>query len=93
VEAWRKVIEVNLNGTFYMSRAFGRALAESGHGGLELFVGLEAADEGSVGFHSGDRVIEGEDVFGAGGDFLRCHVPDCLDAGEGWCGGDAAGGV
>jgi 3-oxoacyl-[acyl-carrier protein] reductase len=33
VEAWRKVIEVNLNGTFYMSRAFGRALAESGNGG------------------------------------------------------------
>jgi len=33
VEAWRKVIEVNLNGTFYMSRAFGRALAEQGNGG------------------------------------------------------------
>ncbi|MBK9668295.1 MAG: SDR family oxidoreductase [Gammaproteobacteria bacterium] len=33
VEEWRKVIEVNLNGTFYMSRAFGRALLELGNGG------------------------------------------------------------
>nr|MBP6383106.1 SDR family oxidoreductase [Pseudomonadales bacterium] len=33
VDAWRKVIDVNLNGTFYMSRAFGRALMEQGRGG------------------------------------------------------------
>ena len=33
VDAWRKVIDVNLNGTFYMSRAFGRALVEQGQGG------------------------------------------------------------
>ena len=30
---WHKVMNVNLNGTFYMSRAFGRALVEQGEGG------------------------------------------------------------
>ena len=30
---WHKVINVNLNGTFYMSRAFGRRLVEQGRGG------------------------------------------------------------
>jgi NAD(P)-dependent dehydrogenase (short-subunit alcohol dehydrogenase family) len=30
---WHKVIDVNLNGTFYMSRAFGRRLVEQGRGG------------------------------------------------------------
>ena len=33
IEQWRTVIDVNLNGTFYMSRAFGRAIVEQGHGG------------------------------------------------------------
>lgn len=33
LDAWRKVIDVNLNGTFYMSRAFGRALIAQGQGG------------------------------------------------------------
>jgi 3-oxoacyl-[acyl-carrier protein] reductase len=33
VDEWRKVIDTNLNGTFYMSRAFGRALADQGEGG------------------------------------------------------------
>jgi len=33
IDAWRTVIDVNLNGTFYMSRAFGRALMEQGRGG------------------------------------------------------------
>ncbi|MFU8815626.1 MAG: SDR family NAD(P)-dependent oxidoreductase, partial [Pseudomonadales bacterium] len=32
-EDWHKVMNVNLNGTFYMSRAFGRALIEQGQGG------------------------------------------------------------
>jgi NAD(P)-dependent dehydrogenase (short-subunit alcohol dehydrogenase family) len=32
-DLWRTVIETNLNGTFYMSRAFGRVLAEQGDGG------------------------------------------------------------
>lgn len=32
-EVWRHVIDVNLNGTFYMSRAFGRLLVEQGRGG------------------------------------------------------------
>jgi NAD(P)-dependent dehydrogenase (short-subunit alcohol dehydrogenase family) len=30
---WRHVIDVNLNGTFYMSRTFGRLLVEQGRGG------------------------------------------------------------
>ncbi len=33
VEAWRTVIDVNLTGTFLMSRAFGRALVAQGAGG------------------------------------------------------------
>jgi 3-oxoacyl-[acyl-carrier protein] reductase len=33
VDQWRTVIDVNLNGTFYMSRAFGRRLIEQGDGG------------------------------------------------------------
>jgi len=32
-EDWHKVMNVNLNGTFYMSRAFGAALIEQGEGG------------------------------------------------------------
>jgi 3-oxoacyl-[acyl-carrier protein] reductase len=32
-EDWHMVLNVNLNGTFYMSRAFGRALIEQGEGG------------------------------------------------------------
>lgn len=30
---WRKVLDVNLNGTFYMSRSFGRQLLAQGEGG------------------------------------------------------------
>jgi NAD(P)-dependent dehydrogenase (short-subunit alcohol dehydrogenase family) len=33
VEDWGKVIDVNLNGTFYMSKSFGRRLVEQGTGG------------------------------------------------------------
>ena len=33
MDLWRRVIDVNLNGTFYMSRAFGRRLVEQGRGG------------------------------------------------------------
>ena len=33
VDLWRTVIDVNLNGTFYMSRAFGRRIVEQGDGG------------------------------------------------------------
>jgi NAD(P)-dependent dehydrogenase (short-subunit alcohol dehydrogenase family) len=32
-ELWHRVIDVNLNGTFYMSRAFGQRLVEQGSGG------------------------------------------------------------
>ena len=33
INDWHKVMNVNLNGTFYMSRAFGRALVDQGDGG------------------------------------------------------------
>ena len=33
VDVWRHVIDVNLHGTFLMSRAFGRAMVEQGTGG------------------------------------------------------------
>jgi NAD(P)-dependent dehydrogenase (short-subunit alcohol dehydrogenase family) len=33
IDVWRTVIDVNLNGTFYMSRAFGRRLVEQAGGG------------------------------------------------------------
>jgi NAD(P)-dependent dehydrogenase (short-subunit alcohol dehydrogenase family) len=33
VDVWRTVIDVNLHGTFYMSRAFGRILVDQGEGG------------------------------------------------------------
>ena len=33
IEDWRKVIDVNLNGTFYMSHVFGRRLIDQGEGG------------------------------------------------------------
>jgi NAD(P)-dependent dehydrogenase (short-subunit alcohol dehydrogenase family) len=42
VELWRTVIDVNLNGTFYMSRAFGRALAEQGEGGSIVNISSDA---------------------------------------------------
>ena len=32
-DVWRNVIDVNLNGTFYMSQVFGRELIEQGEGG------------------------------------------------------------
>ncbi|MCB1695537.1 MAG: SDR family oxidoreductase [Halioglobus sp.] len=32
-ETWRKIIDVNLNGTFYMSQVFGRSLIQQGRGG------------------------------------------------------------
>jgi 3-oxoacyl-[acyl-carrier protein] reductase len=33
LDAWHRVIDVNLHGTFYMSRTFGRRLIEQGDGG------------------------------------------------------------
>jgi 3-oxoacyl-[acyl-carrier protein] reductase len=42
VELWRTVINVNLNGTFYMSRAFGRAIAEQGDGGSIVNISSDA---------------------------------------------------
>jgi 3-oxoacyl-[acyl-carrier protein] reductase len=34
IELWQTIINVNLNGTFLMSRAFGRAIAEQGGGSI-----------------------------------------------------------
>ena len=42
IDLWRTVIEVNLNGTFYMSRAFGRVLAEQGDGGSIVNISSDA---------------------------------------------------
>ena len=42
IELWQTVINVNLNGTFYMSRAFGRALAEQGDGGSIVNISSDA---------------------------------------------------
>ena len=42
VDLWRTVIDVNLNGTFYMSRAFGRAIAEQGNGGSIVNISSDA---------------------------------------------------
>ena len=33
LDVWRHVIDVNLHGSFYMSRSFGRCLIEQGDGG------------------------------------------------------------
>ena len=33
IETWPRVLDTNLNGTFYMSRAFAKALGEQGQGG------------------------------------------------------------
>ena len=43
LDAWRTVIDVNLNGTFYMSRAFGRAFVEQGGGGSIVNISSIAA--------------------------------------------------
>jgi 3-oxoacyl-[acyl-carrier protein] reductase len=42
VDLWRTIINVNLNGTFYMSRAFGRAIAEQGDGGSIVNISSDA---------------------------------------------------
>ena len=63
---WHKVMNVNLNGTFYMSRAFGRRLVEQGRGGCiinissvggKLMAGTTAAYSASkAGIHACRRV-------------------------------------
>ena len=42
IDLWRTIINVNLNGTFYMSRAFGRAIAEQGDGGSIVNISSDA---------------------------------------------------
>jgi NAD(P)-dependent dehydrogenase (short-subunit alcohol dehydrogenase family) len=43
VEQWRTVIDVNLNGTFYMSRAFGRHIVDGAEGGSIVNISSIAA--------------------------------------------------
>jgi 3-oxoacyl-[acyl-carrier protein] reductase/meso-butanediol dehydrogenase/(S,S)-butanediol dehydrogenase/diacetyl reductase len=38
VEEWRKVVEINLNGTFYMCRAFAQRMIARGRGGVMINV-------------------------------------------------------
>lgn len=59
-EVWRTVVDVNLTGTFYMCRAFGKVLVDAGRGGsivnissiagkrLSPFVGAYAASKAAI---------------------------------------------
>ena len=49
-EQFDQVIDVNLNGSFYMSRAFGRVLVEQGQGGSIVKMMLSAFATHLVGF-------------------------------------------
>jgi NAD(P)-dependent dehydrogenase (short-subunit alcohol dehydrogenase family) len=87
VEAWRTVIDVNLNGTFYMSRAFGRAIVEQGDGGSivnissiagKLMAGRTAAYAASkAGIHALTCAMASE----LGGDGVRVNAicPGIID--------------
>ena len=58
LELWHRVIDVNLHGTFYMSRTFGRRLVEQGDGRQhrEHLVGRREDDGGA---HRGLLGVEG----------------------------------
>jgi 3-oxoacyl-[acyl-carrier protein] reductase len=43
IEEWQRVMDVNLNGTFYMSRAFGRRIVDGGEGGSIVNISSIAA--------------------------------------------------
>lgn len=43
IETWQRVINVNLNGTFYMSRAFAQRMGEQGQGGAIINISSLAA--------------------------------------------------
>jgi NAD(P)-dependent dehydrogenase (short-subunit alcohol dehydrogenase family) len=68
-ELWQTVINVNLNGTFYMSRAFGRAIAEQDDGGAIVNISLRRRED-DVGQHG--RVL------GVEGRHPRPHVCDVI---------------
>ena len=38
-DTWRRVLDVNLNGTFWCARAAGRAMIDAGHGGRIVLIG------------------------------------------------------
>ena len=58
LEGWQKVVDVNLNGTFYFSQAVGRHMIERGEGGVIVstasVAGLRAGMEGigTSGYHA-----------------------------------------
>ena len=59
LEAWRKVIDVNLTGTFLFSQAAGRAMIERGEGGkivnlssIAAFRGLDPAQMDSLPYNA-----------------------------------------
>jgi 3-oxoacyl-[acyl-carrier protein] reductase/meso-butanediol dehydrogenase/(S,S)-butanediol dehydrogenase/diacetyl reductase len=43
IDAWQQVIDINLNGTFYMSRAFAKQMGEQGQGGAIINISSLAA--------------------------------------------------
>ncbi len=43
IETWKRVLDTNLNGTFYMSRAFARQMAAQGEGGAIVNISSLAA--------------------------------------------------
>ncbi|QKS01131.1 3-oxoacyl-ACP reductase FabG [Sphingomonas sp. CL5.1] len=43
IDTWQRVMNVNLNGTFYMSRAFARQMSEQGNGGAIINISSLAA--------------------------------------------------
>src|SRR2546428_10764985 len=52
---WRRVLDVNLNGTFLVTKAVGRALVEQGEGGRIVNIGSNAGRQGvpSLSPHAG----------------------------------------
>ncbi len=87
VEQWRTVIDVNLNGTFYMSRTFGQRLVAQGEGGCivnissiggKMMAARTAAYAASkAGIHALTCAMSGE----LGGDRIRVNAicPGIID--------------
>jgi gluconate 5-dehydrogenase len=63
LDGWRKVVDVNLNGTFYFSQAVGRHMIGRGEGGVIVstasVAGLRAGMEGigTSGYHASKAAI------------------------------------
>src|SRR2546429_698451 len=87
IEQWRTVIDVNLNGTFYMSRAFGRRFVAQGEGGNivnissiggEMMAARTAASSAS---HAGVPALTLATAAEVGGDGVRVNAicPGIID--------------